>query len=338
MSLGAVGAVTLGGTITPAGTTYQLGGGGGALTILTPLTGSGRSVVIGGIGGASNSTGTVILAGTDTYGGNTTIWTGAAQFNSALAIGGSGASVFVAPGAVAAAGYAIDQGFLGRIAPSSSGVVALAANSANNLNLSSSAANLSAVSIGALGAATYSGVLTPSGSTYRFGGGGGALTISNAATLAGTDSVAVGLGGALPAAAANPFSLWVSAAQSYSGPTIIRGGGIDYVTVANGGVASGLGLSSNSAANLILDGGTLSAAGSTDRLFTLTGNDGTIDNRNASFTNTGPIVLPPGQRDAHAHRRRHEPQRAQPRHRQSVRRHALSRQDRSRQVDLQRQR
>jgi autotransporter-associated beta strand protein len=150
------------------------------------------------------------------------------------------------------------------------------------------------VSIGALGAATYSGVLTPSGSTYQFGGGGGALTINNALTLGGTNSVTVGLGSALPAAAANPLSLWVTAAESYSGPTIIRSGGIDYVTVANGGGASGLGLSSNAAANLVLDGGTLSAAGSTDRLFTLTGNGGTIDNRNASFTNTGPIALPSG--------------------------------------------
>jgi autotransporter-associated beta strand protein len=294
VSLGAVGSVTYGGMLTPSGTTYQLGGGGGTFTITSPLTGS-RSLVIGGIGNSANAAGTVVLADTNTYTGGTTVSAGALQFNSALAIGGSAASVFVAAGAVAAAGYPIDQAFLARIAPSSSGAVALAANSANNLDFSSSGANLPFVSIGAVGAATYSGVLTPAGSGYRFGGGGGALSINNAAALAGTYSVTVGLGSALPAAAANPLTLNVTAAQSYSGSTTLRAGGTLAGTLANGGLPSALGASSNVASNLVFDGGALVFTGNTDRLFTLTANGGTITTGGAyGFTNSGPIVLPSG--------------------------------------------
>lgn len=92
------------------------------------------------------------------------------------------------------------------------------------------------VSVGAVGAATFSGVLTPSGSGYRFGGGGGALSINNAVALAGTYSVTVGLGTVLPVAAANPLTLNVAAAQSYSSSTTIRAGGTMIGVMANGGL------------------------------------------------------------------------------------------------------
>ena len=67
--------------------------------------------------------------------------------------------------------------------------------------------------------------------------------------------------------------------------TTISGGVLSTGTtgiLANGGTASSIGLSTNAAANLVLDGGTLqyantSAAESTDRLFTLTSNGGTLD-------------------------------------------------------------
>src|SRR5439155_12611192 len=117
--------------------------------------------------------GTLILSGTNTYSGPTAATAGILQFNSAGSIGGTGASVTVASGGVAAAGYAIDQAFIGRINPSSAGVVAATVDSSNSLNFSAAGANLGSVSFGAVGAATYSGTLTPNGSTYRLGGGGG---------------------------------------------------------------------------------------------------------------------------------------------------------------------
>src|SRR5262249_55164783 len=71
---------------------------------------------------------------------------------------------------------------LQRIASSSAGVIALAADSNNPLDLSSDAigGNFTAASLGAVGSATYGGTLTPNRSTYRFGGGGGRLTIASA--------------------------------------------------------------------------------------------------------------------------------------------------------------
>ena len=111
------------------------------------------------------------LGGSNTYAGNTTVAAGTLVFSSSQAIGGSGASVAVNYGAMASAGYAMDQNFLSRLALSSSGVAALAANSGNALNFS----GFPTLRLGAVGNATYSGTLTPSGTTYRLGGGGGAL-------------------------------------------------------------------------------------------------------------------------------------------------------------------
>ena len=45
------------------------------------------------------------------------------------------------------------------------------------------------LSLGASGAATYSGILTPAGATYRLGGGGGTLYFASA--LTGSNSLAV---------------------------------------------------------------------------------------------------------------------------------------------------
>ena len=69
--------------------------------------------------------------------------------------------------------------------------------------------------------------------------------------------------------------------NTYTGITTIRGGVSPLPLIANGNITSPLGASSNAAANLVLDGGTIEYAGasggSTDRLFTLTSNGGTID-------------------------------------------------------------
>src|SRR5207248_5019424 len=134
--------------------------------------------------------GTWILTGANTYTGNTTVNAGSLQFGSSGAIGGTGASVTVNSGATAAAGYAIDQAFLDRIVGSSAGVIALAADSSNNLDMSAFAT----ARLGAVGAAAYSGTLTPNGTTYRLGGGGGTLTVNSVlADSGGATGVDVGL-------------------------------------------------------------------------------------------------------------------------------------------------
>ena len=180
LSLGAVGSVTYSGTFTPNGTTYRFGGGGGTLTFASTISGSGSLLQMGA--------GTTILSGPNTFSGTTTLSAGNLEFNSydsSLLPG----SITVGAGTAVAAGSAFISGspsgtlagsFLPLIATSSAGTIALAADNSENLNLSS----FNAASLGAIGAATYNGTLTPNGSTYRLGGGGGTLTFAGA--MAGT--------------------------------------------------------------------------------------------------------------------------------------------------------
>ncbi|MGO9110647.1 MAG: autotransporter-associated beta strand repeat-containing protein [Thermoguttaceae bacterium] len=189
---------------------------GGAAVALT-VGGDGDSTTYsGGIGGAGSLTkdgsGTLTLGGSNSFTGGTTINTGAIIFSASSAVAGAPASITANAGAVAAAGYPIDQSFLNRLAASSSGVAALAANSSNNLSMS----GFSALRLGAVGNATYSGTLTPSGTTYRFGGGGGILTIVS--PLSGANAADVGSNGTPPA------TVVLAGSNTYTGATQVSGG------------------------------------------------------------------------------------------------------------------
>ena len=111
---------------------------------------------------------------------------------------------------------------------------------------------------------------------------------------------------ALSVIKANTGSLSLTFANNYTGATTITGGILSTGStgiLANGGTASSIGKSTNVAANLVLDGGTLQyantgAAESTDHLFTIGSNEaggatGTIDASGANaitFSNTGAIA------------------------------------------------
>lgn len=73
--------------------------------------------------------------------------------------------------------------------------------------------------------------------------------------------------------------LALAGANSYNGPTLIKGGTLSVASLANGGVDSGLGNSSNAASNLQLDAGTTlrytGGTASTDRAMTLNATSGT---------------------------------------------------------------
>jgi fibronectin-binding autotransporter adhesin len=160
----------------------------------------------------SASNGTLILSGSNSYTGGTTINAGTLIFASSQAIGGSGANVNVNYGATVAAGYPLDQNFLSRLVLSSSGVAALAADSSNNLNFS----GLARLRLGAVGTANYSGTLTPNGTTYVLGGGGGVLTVSG--PLTGANSLDVGTNGTPTG------TVILAGVQSYTGTTQVSGG------------------------------------------------------------------------------------------------------------------
>jgi fibronectin-binding autotransporter adhesin len=88
-----------------------------------------------------------------------------------------------------------------------------------------------------------------------------------------------------------------NAANSYLGPTTLNSSTLAVAALANGGLNSSIGASSNAAGNLVLNGGTLQYIGpaaSTDRLFTLGTSAVALDASGTdaiSFTNTGGIAL-----------------------------------------------
>jgi fibronectin-binding autotransporter adhesin len=103
-----------------------------------------------------------------------------------------------------------------------------------------------------------------------------------------------------PLGTSSTGSISLNSANTYNGPTQIDPGmTLSVGILANGGTNSGIGSSSNAAANLILNGGTLlyrGAATSTDRNFTVTISGGYIDasgisNAPLNFTSTAPIGL-----------------------------------------------
>lgn len=84
--------------------------------------------------------------------------------------------------------------------------------------------------------------------------------------------------------------------NTYSGFTRIQNGAtLSIKVLADGGIASGVGTSSSAATNLVLNGGTLRYTGgavSTDRLFSIGAQGGTIDSSGSGaldFTNSGTI-------------------------------------------------
>lgn len=183
---------------------------------------SGTITDTGTINLIKSGTGIQILSGNNTYAGTTVINGGVLQFNAANSIGGSGASVTVGSLGTAAAGFAMNQAFLARIAPASSGAVALAVNSANALDFTGLNASLASI-----GSTSYTGLITPNAATYRLGGGG-TLVIPNTNVLSGARNIQVVAGG----------TVRIGGANTLTGATTINAGGrlqVGHATSLGGG-------------------------------------------------------------------------------------------------------
>ncbi|MCE9609888.1 MAG: autotransporter-associated beta strand repeat-containing protein [Chthoniobacter sp.] len=132
-----------------------------------------------------NGAGNLTLSGTNTYTGTTAVAAGILQYNAVGAIAGSGRNIAVYPGATVALGYvpagSIQTDLLSRVVTTSVGALGLTAAASpvsEALDFSSGGNNFTALSLGAVGSATFTGTLTPNANTYRLGGGGGALVFN----------------------------------------------------------------------------------------------------------------------------------------------------------------
>ncbi|WP_181178361.1 autotransporter-associated beta strand repeat-containing protein [Mesorhizobium sp. B4-1-3] len=141
---------------------------------------------------------------------------------------------------------------------------------------------------------------TDRGFTLVNGGSSRTIDVANAAAnLTFTGLVTSPDDAGLTKAGAGTLTL-ANAANDYVGPTSITGGILSVGTLANGGVASGIGRSSSASSNLLLSGGgTLQYTGattSTDRAFTLGAGGGGFDVANAGtrLTVSGTGVGPAG--------------------------------------------
>jgi autotransporter-associated beta strand protein len=150
-----------------------------------PITGAGGLAKVG--------SGTVVVGNPNNdYTGGTRILSGLMQFEHPGAIGGSGPNVLIAESGQATTGYPVDQAFLQRINPASTGVVALSEHSSANLDFD--AAELTGALLGTLGTREYTGRLHPAAGVYRLGGTSGVLRLPNRGAVGGRASLRVGLG------------------------------------------------------------------------------------------------------------------------------------------------
>ena len=260
MRLGAIGDEAYYGTLTPSGTTYQLGGGGGVLNYYGPLTGANSLDV--GLNGTQ--AGTVILAGTMTYTGSTVINAGTLVVHGAIAptsilVGqgaGSNATLVVGPASTANSGNAqigADAGSVGSVLVS--GSISTWTNSAGmavgntgtgslTIDTGGKVSNLSDLYIANDTSGNGTLTVTDPGSKLSVGGslyvgllGTGSLNIQNGATVTSNNGyIGNNASSTGTATVTGAGSLWNNNANifvGYSGSgvlNILSGG-----TVSNGG-------------------------------------------------------------------------------------------------------
>lgn len=212
------------------------------------------SAVISGTGGlAKSGFGTLLLSGNNTYTGLTTVNAGllalsgannsaatggitvnngaAIRFDSLGSINGTGQSVTIQQGGLAAFGPSFGAGniptALARMNPASAGVIAVDNYRTAPFDFAANGLN---VFMGALGDVSYTGVVSPNGGTYRIGGGTGSLTLSASNSLTGAGTLLVG------------GKVVIAGSNSFSGATMIQASG--RLEIGRGGTSGSIGFGS----------------------------------------------------------------------------------------------
>ena len=199
--------------------------------------------ITGTLGLIKEGTGTLALSGNNVAAtGGMTINAGAVQFDSAASINGTAKDVTVnADGTVmfsASFGAAnIPTALVDRIVATSAGTIA--ADNYDTTAFDFNTPGLTAIALGAVGEVTYTGTLTPNGTTYRLGGGGGTLIMANANAVTGAGNSLIVKG---------PGTVALANSNDYDGTTTVLAGGT--LQIGDGGTAGSL----NTASAITVDG------------------------------------------------------------------------------------
>lgn len=176
------------------------------------------SGIAGGLNLTKTSTGRLTIGAPTgaTYTGSTAINAGGIVFDSASAIGGTGASVTLANGAYIGANFVATQANLvdRLVGNTNTSVIALGRDTAANLNLTA----LPNARLGAIGTVTYTGTLTPAGTTTFLGGGGGTLILPGTNIITGARALNIGTSGTAAGVVA------LDDAQDFVGGITLTGG------------------------------------------------------------------------------------------------------------------
>ncbi len=290
-------------TLSLSSTSILTADSGAVVTISAPLIGGGGTILKLG-------TGTIILSGTNTFTGTLQVGnnaTSGGNTNGALRIASSGALNGVSTVNLQDnnSAYPLLQ-FDGTTANGNITISHPAFTwSGNNAGPAGTAATIFE-SIGGTNSYTAGITGNSGGIGYGIAVDAGSMTFNTFTTTtsktlyfrgAGNGSFSGVVSGANVGVNVTDSGTWtLNAANTYSLATTIAGGVLSTNRLANGGSASGIGNSSNAAANLVLSGGTLSYVGgftSINRLFTVGPGGGTIDGSGSgalAFSTVGSIV------------------------------------------------
>lgn len=276
------GTITVSGSVASGNMTFASGSGaivlsGGTITLSDTQTTSvnnGTNTIGSVVAGAAtsltkNGSGTLVLAGNNTYTGNTTISAGVLRITNGSALGTTTGGTSVT---TSVASLEID-------------------GSGGDVSVGAEPISIQTGGLGDFGTIrniagnnTLAGVVTLAGAS-RIGSDAGTLTLTNSVTavnhqliLAGAGNITIsgnittGTGNLVRAAVGGGLST-LSGVNTYTGVTRIGGGTLSVGTIGDGGVAGNMGAASNAADRISLgNGGTLRYTGSTastDRAFTL---------------------------------------------------------------------
>jgi fibronectin-binding autotransporter adhesin len=203
LSLGSTGQFTYSGTLTPGSNGYLLGGGGSTLTVSSPLGGA----------NALTANGSVVLTGSNSYSGTTTVASGVLQLPRPAAIYGGNSASWTAANITVASGATLAVNVGG---PS----------------------DFTTTNVGTL----LSGITSPNGTGLQAGSTFGFDTTNSpaAVTFANviTDSTGTG-GGAVGVAKLGSGMLIFAGANTYTGPTTVSSGTLQIGAAGHNGSVVG---------------------------------------------------------------------------------------------------